>query len=130
MAGKKKKLNKKKFLRFIIVVALLVLAAVVTFTPVLIRMNGDKKVEIGYGENYEDAGAKLLVGGEPKVSSDVDVSKPGKYKVTYSFLMAHRTRSVVVVDNVAPVVTLNGNENVYLSTNTPFTDPGDRKSVV
>ena len=124
MAAKKKKLNKKKFLRFILIAALLVIAALVTFTPILIRMNGEKKVEIGYGESYEDAGASLLVGGQPKVSSDVDTSKPGKYKVTYSFLMAHRTRTVNVVDNVPPAVTLIGNENVYLSTNTQFTDPG------
>ena len=40
--AKKKKLNKKKFIRFIIIAALLVLAAVVTFTPVLIQMNGEK----------------------------------------------------------------------------------------
>ena len=51
MSAKKKKLNKKKFIRFIIFAALLALAAVIVFTPVLIKMNGDSKVEIGYGES-------------------------------------------------------------------------------
>ena len=122
--AKKKKLNKKKFIRFLLLTALLIVAAVVVFTPVMIRMNGEKRVELGYGEEYEDAGAKLLLGGEPKMSSDVDTSKPGKYKVTYRFLLAHRTRTVVVVDNVPPVITLNGNENMYLSTKAVFEDPG------
>ena len=124
MAKKKKKLNKKKFFRFLIFAALLILAAVVVFTPVLIKMNGEKRVEIGYGESYEDAGAKLVFGGQPKVSSNVDTSKPGKYKVSYSFLLASRSRTVLVVDKVAPVITLNGNENVYISTGTAFEDPG------
>ena len=122
--AKKKKLNIKKFIRFLLLMALLIVAVLVVFTPVMIRMNGEKRVEIGYGENYEDAGAKLLLGGEPKVSSDVDSSKPGKYKVTYKFLLAHRTRTVVVVDNVPPVITLNGNENMYISTKNVFEDPG------
>ncbi len=123
--AKKKKLNKKKFIRFIIIAALLVLAAVVTFTPVLIQMNGEKRVEIGYGENYEDAGAEVKLGlGKVKTESDVDTSKIGTYKVKYSFLMAHLTRTVSVIDDVPPVLTLNGSDNIYMSTGTTFNDPG------
>ena len=53
MSGKKR-LNKKKFIRFLIIAALLTAAVIIVFTPVLIKMNGEKKVEIGYGEEYED----------------------------------------------------------------------------
>ena len=122
--AKKKKLNRKKFFRFLLITALLVIAAIVVFTPVLIKMDGEKRVEIGYKDAYEDAGAKLIFGGQPKVSSDLDVTSPGKYKIVYSFLLAHRTRTVVVVDDVAPSITLNGDENMYVSTGTEFTDPG------
>ncbi len=125
MSAKKKKLNKKKFIRFIIFAALLALAAVIVFTPVLIKMNGDSKVEIGYGESYEDAGASLLIGkGQPKVKSDLDTSKIGKYKITYSFLLAHRTRTVSVVDRVAPVLTLEGSDVIYMSTGAEYTEQG------
>ena len=123
--AKKKKLNLKKFIRFLVVAALLLVVAAAVFTPVLIEMNGDKKVEIGYGETYEDAGAKVKFGlGKIKTESDVDTSKIGKYKVKYSFLMASRTRTVNVVDKIAPVLLLDGPEIVYMATGSEYQEQG------
>ena len=124
MAGKKR-LNKKKFIRFLIVAAFLLLLTVIVFTPVMIKMNGEKKVEIGYGEEYEDAGASIRLGlGKAKVTSNVDTSKIGKYKVKYSYLLARKTRTVNVVDKVAPVLTLEGSDNVYIKTGGQFLEQG------
>ena len=121
----KKKLNIKKFIRFLIVAAVLLLAAVVVFTPVMIEMNGEGKVEVGYGEEYEDAGAQVRMGlGKVKTDSNVDTSKVGKYKVKYSFLLASRTRTVSVVDRVAPTLTLKGSDNVYVATGGSYTEEG------
>ena len=91
MSAKKKRLNKKKFIRFLIVTALLLAVIIIVFTPVTIKMKGDKKVEIGYGEEYVDEGADAWFG-KVKVDSNVDTSKIGKYRVKYSSLLASRTR--------------------------------------
>jgi len=125
MSAKKKRLNKKKFIRFLIIAALLIAAVIIVFTPVLIKMNGEKKVEIGYGEEYVDEGASIRLGlGKVKVDSNVDSSKEGKYKVTYKFLLARRTRTVNVVDKVAPELTLEGSETVYIATGGEYIEAG------
>ncbi len=123
MSAKKKRLNKKKFIRFLIVTALLLAVIIIVFTPVTIRMKGDKKVEIGYGEEYVDEGADAWFG-KVKVESNVDTSKIGKYRVKYSSLLASRTRTVNVVDKVAPVITLAGNSTVYVATGGEFLEDG------
>ena len=123
--AKKKKLNIKKFIRFVLIVVVLLAAAVAVFTPVLIEMNGEKKVEICYGEEDVDAGAKIRLGlGKVRTESDVDTSKIGKYKVKYSFLLASCTRSVSVVDKVSPVLTLEGSEIVYMATGDEYIEQG------
>lgn len=63
------------------------------------------------------------------VASTVNTSVPGTYTVTYTATdsagnTATATRTVVVRDTVAPVITLNGSNPITVQVNNSFTDPG------
>jgi hypothetical protein len=63
------------------------------------------------------------------VSGTLDVDTPGSYLLTYSATndegaVASATRTVVVVDTTAPVVTLLGDNPIEMLADTPFVDPG------
>ena len=50
------------------------LAFIVLFTPALIEINGEKEVEVAYGESYEDEGAAVRFGlGSVKTENNVAI---------------------------------------------------------
>jgi hypothetical protein len=103
--------------------------------PVL-TLKGQQSVTINAGENYEDAGATAhdAVDGDIsksiKTTGVVDPSKPGVYTVTYSVKDSSgnaaaalaRTVRVMVVDEVAPVITLNGEQSVTIKVGENYED--------
>ncbi len=94
---------------------------------------GDGEVTVFAGEAYEDEGVAVTVRGEDvsdqvQETDDVDTDRPGTYEVTYSYQSRWKTytvtRSVTVVDETAPEITLNGDDTVYVTDFEEYEEPG------
>ena len=87
-------------------------------TPPVITLNGSSSIQLLYGNAYNELGATasdnydqsltVVVGGDT-----VDPNTLGTYTITYNvtdtsgIAATQKTRTVTVVDNVAPVISLN-----------------------
>jgi|GEM_PF-2401158 len=105
-----------------------------TVAPV-ITLTGANSLQHEVGTTFTDQGATALDTGDGDVTSDimvsgiVDSSRVGNYILTYSVTDAAgnvgtETRTVNVIDTVAPVITLNGSNPYRLTVGSLFHDPG------
>ena len=103
-----------------------------TIAPV-ITVLGDNPLNLAVGATFNDPGATALdaVDGavEVKASGAVNPDVPGAYTITYSATdaannTATATRTVNVVDVTAPVVTVAGDNPLYLPVGATFVEPG------
>jgi hypothetical protein len=105
-----------------------------------LTLNGSNPVNINQGDTYIDAGASATdnIDGDMTskivVTSNVNPSVPGSYSVTYSVTDSAGnktilTRTVNVIDNVAPTIVFGTNGNsTYAknrSTSVTVTDVGE-----
>ncbi len=105
---------------------------VVDTTPPVITVNGANPATVECHTSYTDAGATATdsCAGSISVTSSgtVNVNVPGTYTITYTandgYNTATATRTVNVVDTIAPVITLNGANPMTVECHTSFTDPG------
>ncbi len=102
-----------------------------TIAPV-ITVIGANPATVECHTSYTDAGATATdsCAGSVAVttSGSVNVNVPGTYTLTYTafdgFNTATATRTVNVVDTIAPVITINGPNPMTIECHTTFTDPG------
>ncbi|MDC0264697.1 DUF5011 domain-containing protein, partial [Verrucomicrobia bacterium] len=104
-----------------------------TIAPV-ITLLGDARVNHEIGTTYTDAGANADDNSDLSLvvstSGTVDENNPGNYTLTYTASDAtgnsatESTRTVVVSDTIAPVITLMGDASVNLEVGTTYTDAG------
>lgn len=134
---KKKKYlgNKKK-----IVIGCVIFVAIFLFSSLFyiflvpkLNLNGNSYMKIEYGNFYSEPGysAKYLgddITDKVWVVGNVDSSRPGvynlKYKVRKNKIVVTKTRKVEIVDSVAPVLTLNGNDTIDVCPNKEYEEEG------
>jgi hypothetical protein len=105
---------------------------VVDTTAPVITVTNNNPVTVECHTSYTDAGATAndACGGAVPVTSagSVNVNVPGAYTITYTATdgtnTGTATRTVNVVDTIAPVITLGGANSVTVECHTSFTDPG------
>ncbi len=107
---------------------------VIDSTPPQITLNGDATVTIQAGKNYSDAGVSTTdnSGGAISVVTSINTTVDGNYVVTHTVSdssgnRASVSRKVIVLksnDEVAPVITLYGNNPVTVDTGVSYTDAG------
>ncbi|MBE6156927.1 MAG: DUF5011 domain-containing protein [Firmicutes bacterium] len=109
----------KMILGGIILIILVMLSIVYYFVPIIkIDIIGDKNVTINLGDNYEENGANAYLKTmfstkslEVETQGSVDTSKIGRYIITYKTSVNNIKKEVIkivnVVDNSAPIITLN-----------------------
>lgn len=120
---------------FIFTAASVVLAFWTYFsaTPPKITLNGEATERVALGSVYIDKGAVASAGSHNlderiQTVGTVDTTNRGTYTIEYrlqyrgSILTAER--QVTVVDNVPPVMQLNGAESITVSHKSFFKDPG------
>lgn len=99
----------------------------------VITLNGASTLTVECHTSYADAGATAndaCAGPVPVTTSgSVDPNTPGTYTITYTATDGTHaatpvTRTVEVVDSLAPVITLNGANTATVECHTSFTDPG------
>ena len=105
-------------------------------TAPVITLKGQQSVTINVGETYEDAGATARdnVNGDIsksiKTTGTVNANKPGVYTLIYSVkdksgnAAVSVVRTVTVVDAVAPVLTLKGEQSVTINAGENYKDAG------
>jgi len=100
-----------------------------------ITLNGDSTIFVEYNEIYTEQGATfsdnidptgdILIGGDT-----IDTSTLGTYTITYNATDSNGntatevTRTVIVRDTTAPVITLNGDSTITWEKGTTYIDPG------
>jgi uncharacterized repeat protein (TIGR01451 family) len=97
-----------------------------------ITLNGANPFSLECGEEFSDPGASAVNGTgqsvEVTVSGTVDSHTAGSYTLTYTATedpnSVSTTRTVVVADNAAPVITIEGPNPMTTSCGQPFVDPG------
>jgi len=108
---------------------------VVDKTKPIIELDGKTKYVISYLENFKDPGYSAYdnydgdLTGSVVVKGVIDTKKIGTYVVEYSVLdssgnSTKKSRTVKVVDNRAPVITLNGLKKVTIELNGKYYEPG------
>jgi hypothetical protein len=106
---------------------------VVDTTAPVITITGDDTVTIELGDTYTDEGAAATdLSGDITVTSTstVDTSVVGSYNVTYTATDSSGNeatavvRTVIVVDTIAPVITITGDNPVTVELGATYTDEG------
>ena len=109
---------------------------VVDTTAPVITLAGDSQVNLEVGSTYTDAGATASDNYDGDISSqivvvnNVDVNTLGSYTVTYSVSDSSSnaasvvTRTVNVVDQTAPTITILGDNPVTIEAGSTYTDAG------
>lgn len=106
---------------------------VVDTTAPTISINGDTTTTMEYGEAYIEPGATAIdnvdAQVEVNVSGTVDSNTVGEYQISYSATDSNgntstATRIVLVKDTLGPVVTLLGDETIFVEYGEEFNEPG------
>ena len=91
-------------------------------------MDGEAEITVGRNAWFQDPGVKAKISGRDvsdrvKVESDLDLSRPGVYEITYSAGSFHATRRITVLEEMNPELILEGSA-VTMLLGEDFTEPG------
>ena len=97
-------------------------------TPPVITLSGNKELTVQINDSWVDPGANYSATGVSLTTSGtVDTAIVGVYKIIYTaadsyYNTSTATRTVTVVDNEAPIITLNGDNPLNWERGVPYTD--------
>ena len=106
----------------LLIILIIIFIMMHVFVP-SIDLNGTSKVELPYNTEYIESGATSKFFGKDltskiKISGTVDTSKIGTYTIVYDLkdgiFHIKKERKVVVVDKIAPIIELTGEEEVFV----------------
>lgn len=98
-----------------------------------LKLIGKENIELELGEEYTEHGAKARFRKENltkkiKISGNVDTKVIGKYTITYQVNTKEKSkkisRTITVVDKVAPVIKLKGNNPLSVNLDNDYNEPG------
>ena len=98
-----------------------------------IKLNGENEVTINYKEEYKDKGAKASykskdITKDIKTTNDLNLEKIGTYTYTYTIKYKKHVKSIKrivnIVDKEAPVLELNGKEEITLYKGNEYKEEG------
>lgn len=129
-----RKLNPKKVGAFAACVFLLILMLIIkgSKSP-KIALNGDSTIDIELGKTYTEEGATAKYGNKDitkkiKITDNIDVNNTGKYYVTYTAEYKNKTstltRTVNVVDKIAPEMEIYGGNEISIEQDSTYKDFG------
>lgn len=116
----------------LLIVLIIIFIMVHVFVP-SIDLNGNSKVEIPYNTEYIESGATSKFFGKDltskiKIKGTVDTSKIGTYTIVYDLkdgiFHIKKERRVVVVDKIAPIIELTGEEEVFVCPKQEYSEIG------
>lgn len=132
---KKVKLNKKVIIGITasFLVITLIVSILLTFFVPNVRLLGDRVITIKLNESYQDMGVEATYHGkdissEVVINKDVNTSRVGTYEVSYKvkkgLFEVVKIRKIKVIDDIAPIINLEGDLKVSLCPGKKFTEIG------
>lgn len=118
---------------FIIVFSVVLIGVTLYIFKPNIILNGQEKQVLEVNNNYVEEGAYYKVLGKKikkdiKIDGEIDITKPGEYKVTYTvkkgILKFKKERIIKVEDKTKPVIELIGDTNVVVCPNKKYEELG------
>ena len=126
-------MKKKYVIGIIAIIVLFVGTMVFLFIPPKFKLNKGDTIELKYGETYKESGYKITKFGKDyskkvKIKKNINLKKLGTYKVTYEVkingITFKKTRTVKIIDDEKPIITLTGNENISICPNGEYKEEG------
>ncbi len=125
---------KKRTIIFIIIslIAVITISVIYNTFPRL-QLNGSKNMIISYRDKYEEPGvivknANSNYISKVKIDGNINSKKIGNYYIDYSLKIGKKTlhvrRNVKVIDDIAPIIKLKGNQIIETSINKQYEEPG------
>ena len=130
-----KRRRRLKVKRIVIILVILIIISLIILSPFMfidIKLIGNKKIQLDYGEKYSEPGFKAYmfnkeITDEIKVKNNIK-QNIGNYEVSYSYKFLiykiKRTRKVVVSDLTGPEITLKGDKELSVTIDTKYKEPG------
>lgn len=126
---------KKKYVIGIIAVVVMLIIGILLFLflPPEFKFNKGDTIKLKYGEKYKEPGYKITKFGKDytkkaKIKKNINLKKIGTYKITYEVkingITFKKTRTVKIIDDEKPVITLTGNENTSICPNGEYKEEG------
>lgn len=135
----KNKVKKKKTVKtlLIIIISFVAIALVVGccflfFIP-NVSLLGERIITIRLNEEYKEPGVTIKYQGkdissEVKIDNNIDLEKIGTYEVIYSIkkgpFLIEKTRTVKVIDDIAPIIELDGEQEITICPAKKFDEIG------
>ena len=124
--------NKQIIIIIIIIIAIIVLSIIYNTFPRL-QLNGNQTITLSYREQYIEPGVivknvKTNYVNKIKIDSNIDTKQIGNYYIDYSLKFNGKTlhvrRNVKIIDNIAPVIKLKGDQIIEIPLNEEYKEPG------
>ncbi|GAB2572671.1 immunoglobulin-like domain-containing protein [Gracilibacillus alcaliphilus] len=104
-------------------------------TPPTIILHGDNPLEVSVNGQYEEPSATAKdafendLTNEIEISGEVETGQVGEYTITYTVQdeagnEMQKTRQVNVINDIAPTITLSGQDSYKVEKGSTYTDPG------
>ncbi len=116
----------------VILIIIIIISVIYTTVPRL-ELNGIQNMTLSYRDTYEEPGVILKNANtkylnKVKIDNNIDNDKLGTYYVDYSLKIGSKTlkkrRNVKIIDDIPPVIKLEGNQIVEISINEEYKEPG------
>lgn len=126
-------MKKKYVIGIIVVILLLIGTTFFLFSPPEFKLNKGDTIELKYGQKYKEPGYKVTKFGQNytknvKIKNEINFKKLGTYKITYEIkingITFKKKRTIKLIDDENPVITLNGSENTTICPNMEYQEEG------
>lgn len=123
----------KKFFLVLIILFLIILVSIVYNTLPRLELNGIKNMVISYKDVYQEPGVIVVNANKEyiskvKIDNHVNTNVIGNYYVEYSLNIGKKVlyarRNVKVIDDVSPIIELNGGQVVEVLADSVYSDLG------
>lgn len=111
---------------------ILIVLALLPYLLIRIDLNGKKRIELNYGDNYKEEGAEASFLNQSlsvKIVGKVNTKRLGKQKIIYEVknklgIIRKKERIVSIIDKQAPILKLVGTKEMDITIGSKYVDPG------
>ncbi len=125
-------MKKTTIIIILIIIITIIISIIYNNTPRL-ELNGKQNVTLSYREEYMEPGVIIKNANNNnlskiKIENNINTKKTGNYYVEYTLKLGIRTlkkrRNIKIIDNVQPVIKLEGEQIIRQSINQQYKEPG------
>ena len=126
-------MKKRTLIISLIIILVIIIISIIYTTVPRLELNGIQNMTISYREKYEEPGVILKNANtkylnKVKIEDNLQNETIGTYYVDYTLKLGtrilKRRRNIKVVDDVPPVIKLNGEQITKISINKEYKEPG------